>query len=64
MEMDWSTLDHVAFSTGQKATGFVCLPSDDKLQPISLSKNANAFVLDSDPFAGKLSFKIKTYMDR
>jgi len=42
LDMDWSTLDLVAFSTTQKATGFVCLPSDNKLQPISLSKSGNA----------------------
>jgi alpha-D-xyloside xylohydrolase len=59
MEMDWSKLDLVAYSTGQKATGFVCLPSDNKLQPISLSKKGNVFELDSDPFVGKISFKVK-----
>jgi alpha-D-xyloside xylohydrolase len=63
MEMDWSSLDLVNFSTLQKAEGFVCLPSDNKLQPISLTKKGNAFGLDNDPLAGKVKFKILNFTE-
>lgn len=63
MDMDWSNLDLVSFSSSQKAEGFICLPSDNKLQPVSLTKKGNTFALDSDPLAGKVKFKIMNYTE-
>lgn len=63
MDMDWSNLELVNFSTGQTAKGLVCLPSDNKLQAVTLSKKGNAMGLDSDPFSGKVKFKIQNYSE-
>lgn len=63
VDMDWSNLELVTFSSGQTAKGFVCLPSDNKLQPVTLTGKANAYRLDSDPSGGKVKFRIINYTD-
>ncbi len=63
MDMDWSNLELVNFTSGPKAEGYICLPSDNKLQPVSLTKKGNNFGLNSDPFAGKVKFKILNYTE-
>lgn len=63
MEMDWSNLELVTFSTSAKASGFVCLPSDNKLVPVSLSKKGSAFALDTNPLEGKVKFKVENYTE-
>ncbi len=53
-QMDWAKLDLVAYAAdAQQASGLVCLPSDDKLRRVSLTKTNGKFNLDSDPFDGK-----------
>ena len=59
--MDWSNLElDVYASDAKKATGYVCLPSDQKLVPVSLTKSGNTFKLDSNPLEKQgVKFKIK-----
>jgi alpha-D-xyloside xylohydrolase len=64
MQMDWSKLDLVVYATDtQKAQGLICLPSDNKLHSIRLSRKDNTFMLESDPLAGKVVWKIQSYSE-
>jgi alpha-D-xyloside xylohydrolase len=59
-QMDWSKLDLVVYAKGsQRAEGLVCLPSDKVLHRIFLVRRDNTFVLETDPFAGKVSWKVR-----
>ena len=49
-EMDWSELDIRVFASDAKsATGYVCLPSDQKLEEINLSRSGKSFRLNNNP---------------
>jgi alpha-D-xyloside xylohydrolase len=63
IQMDWSNLDLVVYATDtqKSAQGLICLPSDNKLHSISLTKKKGKFVLDKDPLAGKVTWKIINY---
>jgi alpha-D-xyloside xylohydrolase len=72
MQMDWSNLELVAFAapidqrarlTGP-AKGLVCLPSDNILREVSLDNQTGALRLVSDPLAGKVTWKIRSYTGR
>jgi alpha-D-xyloside xylohydrolase len=61
-QMDWSKLELVVYATdSQKVNGLICLPSDNLLQKISLVKKDKAFKLETDPLAGKVSWKIRLF---
>lgn len=47
-ELDWSELTAVAFSTGSRAVGHVCLPGQTP-QPLRLHGGPEAFQLESQP---------------
>ncbi len=56
-QMDWSKLDLVVFARDtQSAKGLICLPSDNVLRELSLTKDGK---LVSDPFAGKVTWTIR-----
>ncbi len=58
-DMDWSKLELVSYTSGAStATGFVCLPTDNVLHPVTLQKRGGGFVLQSDPLKGKVSWRI------
>ena len=58
MQMDWSTLELVSYSLkGKKATGLVCLPSDNILHTVNVSGN----VIVNDPYTGKVKWLISNY---
>ncbi|MCX6237174.1 MAG: alpha-xylosidase [Bacteroidia bacterium] len=58
-QMDWSALNLVVYATNsQKVNGLICLPSDKVLHPISLVKKGETYILEQDPFAGKIKLKI------
>ena len=53
-QMDWSKLELAVYAKeATKAVGQVCLPSDQELRQISVSKLGPGWQLDSDPLAGK-----------
>jgi alpha-D-xyloside xylohydrolase len=61
-QMDWSTLDLVVYATdSQKVNGLICLPSDKVLHKISLDRKNSSFLLESDPYSGKIIWKVKLY---
>ena len=58
-QMDWSKLElAVLANDSTKASGQVCLPSDNELRSISVSKSNAGWQLDSDPLAGKTAWTI------
>lgn len=64
-QMDWSKLELVAFSkTEVEAKGLVCLPSDNQLHEITLSKKGEGFKLDNDPLAGKVAWTIRSFSEK
>jgi alpha-D-xyloside xylohydrolase len=61
-QMDWSKLELVVYSIdSQKVNGMICLPSDKVLHKISLARKNGVFALETDPFAGKVRWKIRMY---
>lgn len=60
MQMDWSKLELVVFAgDSADAEGWVCVPEDNKLVKLSVSKKGDAFVLDGSPLAGKVDWSIR-----
>jgi alpha-D-xyloside xylohydrolase len=61
-QMDWSKLELTVYATeAKKATGLVCLPSDQILHPVSLVKSGDSFILENDPLGGRIELKVKLY---
>lgn len=60
MQMDFSKIELVIYATDTQKTakGLFCLPSDNKLHSLSLTKKNGKFVLDNDPLKGKVTWKI------
>ncbi|MGD0038359.1 MAG: TIM-barrel domain-containing protein [Bacteroidota bacterium] len=62
MQMDWSTLELIVYAIdSQNANGLVCLPSDKVLHKISLLRKDGVFQMGTDPFAGKVTMKVRMY---
>lgn len=57
--MDWSKLELKVYSTTNSATGMVCLPEDQILHELEVSKSGNKFELDNDPLANRVKWNIK-----
>ena len=61
-DMDWSELELKVYSDGSNAAkGKICLPSDNQLHPISVTKTGDGFKLTEDPFEGKVNWLIESY---
>jgi len=61
-QMDWTKLDLVVYATdSQKVNGLLCLPTDKVLHKVTLAKKNGSFFLENDPFAGKVTWKIRMY---
>jgi len=60
-QMDWTKVDLVVFAKETpKATGMICLPTDNELRPIAVEKSASGWQLASDPLAGKVTWAISS----
>ncbi|HVM59768.1 MAG TPA: TIM-barrel domain-containing protein [Verrucomicrobiae bacterium] len=60
MQMDWSKLDLAIFAAdATNVTGLVCLPTDNILRPLTLTKQEREFKLASDPLAGQVTWNIR-----
>ncbi len=58
-QMDWSKIELAVFATDNKpASGWVCLPSDQKLQKIDANFRDGKYELASDPFNGNVATTI------
>jgi alpha-D-xyloside xylohydrolase len=61
-QMDWSKLELTVYATdSKKVKDLICLPSDNLLHTISLVKKDNRFVMETDPFGGKVTWKVRLY---
>lgn len=57
--MDWSEIELVVFSAGLTSANTVLyLPGDDSLKQLSLKLKDGKFILQSDPYAGKVKWYI------
>jgi alpha-D-xyloside xylohydrolase len=63
-KIDWSNIDLVSFSSNGIAKGKICLPTEQKLYDISVSKKGKTTVLDKDPTNGKVKWAVKNYTER
>jgi alpha-D-xyloside xylohydrolase len=67
MQMDWSKIELVVFSTGasetnrEEATGLICLPSDNVLHPISVINNGGNLALKENPLQGRSTISLRSY---
>ena len=61
--MDWATLDLVVYATTttQSARGLVCLPSDNVLHQIALTRRGGTFALAANPLAGRTALNVRMY---
>ncbi len=64
MKIDWSKIELVVYATDEQKTAqaLICLPTDNKLHSLSLTKKDGKFVLDNDPLSGKVSWKIRAVL--
>ncbi len=61
-QMDWSILELVVYAKdSQNVNGLICLPSDKVLHKLALVKKDGAFIVEKDPFAGKVTWKIRQF---
>ena len=60
MDIDWKNIKLDVYSTkGGTATGLICLPSDNVLHKVSVTKKKEQYVLDNDPLKGRVTWRIK-----
>lgn len=62
-DLDWSNLDLVAFTSQNTALGKICLPTDNVLKDINLTKKGKTFTLNTDPLGNKVKWNIKSYAE-
>jgi alpha-D-xyloside xylohydrolase len=61
-QMDWSKIELVVYATDSKdVNGLICLPTDKVLQKLTLLKSGNTYSLGKDPYAGRVTWKIRKY---
>jgi alpha-D-xyloside xylohydrolase len=59
MEMDWSNLELMVFSTGNgEVSGLVYLPGDEDLHRIVLSRSGRRHILSGDPLDGRVNWTV------
>ena len=62
--MDWSKLELVVFAKdAAQSDGVICLPADNKLVPLSVTKPEGNLALTSDPLAGQVTWSIRAAGD-
>ena len=63
MNMDWSKLELVVFSSSETADGLVCLPDDNILHTLELSMDNGEYKLRDNPLEGKAKWNIHLYSE-
>ena len=64
-KMDWSNIDLVVFSSNNAAAkGKICLPTEQKLYDISVTKKGKTFVLDKEPTNNKVKWTVKSFNEK
>jgi alpha-D-xyloside xylohydrolase len=60
-QMDWKNLRLVGYSAdSQTAKGYVCLPADNVLREVSLTRQGGGFQLATDPLKGKVKWRVES----
>jgi alpha-D-xyloside xylohydrolase len=60
-QMDWNKIELAVFAKDStKAVGQICVPGDNQLRPVTLTKSAAGWKLEADPLAGKVKWEIVT----
>jgi alpha-D-xyloside xylohydrolase len=62
-DIDWKNIRLVAYSTGNTANGYICLPSDNVLNGIQVNGTGGKFTLRSDPYNGSIKWRIQSYKE-
>ncbi|MBC8081778.1 MAG: alpha-xylosidase [Hymenobacter sp.] len=63
-QMDWRNLSLVAYSADSSLLkGYVCLPADNVLREVLLTKQGPGFQLTTDPLKGKVKFQVQSNAD-
>ena len=60
-DLDWSNIDLVTYTTGNDAKGSFCLPNDNILRGVSVSKKGKIFSLNNSDLPKTVSFKVKNF---
>ena len=61
-QMDWSNLELVVYAAkATRARGLICLPSDNVLHAVEVSKRDANFALTANPLAGKATITVRPY---
>lgn len=62
-DIDWKNIRLVTYSTGNTASGFIYLPSDNVLHSIPVSGTNGKFTLRNDPYNGSIKWRIQSYKE-
>lgn len=61
-DMDWANLDLVVFAAAApSATGLLCLPSDNVVHQIALTRRGGTFALTANPLAGRTALNVRMH---
>lgn len=59
-DIDWKNIELVSFALNpDKASVQICLPSDNQVKEVLLTKKGKKFTVSQDPFAGAISWVVK-----
>jgi alpha-D-xyloside xylohydrolase len=60
--MDWGNLEMVVYAANAtSAHGLICLPADNILHPVELTRRDATFALTANPLAGKAVITVRPY---
>jgi alpha-D-xyloside xylohydrolase len=61
-DIDWKNIELVVYNSGNSnSTGYVCLPSDNVLRPLSVVPQNGKYVLENDPLKGVVKWNVHSY---
>jgi len=61
-DMDWSNLELVVYAdNAPSASGLVCLPADNVLHEVDLTRRGKRYVVGANPLAGKSALTVRRY---
>jgi alpha-D-xyloside xylohydrolase len=63
-DIEWKNIELVVYSSSNaNASGYVCLPSDNVLRPVSVEKKNGNYVLKNDPLKGVVKLDVHSYKE-
>lgn len=61
-DIDWSNIELVVFGQNTEAIGKICLPADNILHDIKVTKRGKNYALSQDPTAGKVKWAVRAFV--